>query len=116
MDSFKFDKFCLNRRCLMETFGNKIRKERERNALLLRQVAAELEIDQAVISKIERSERKPTRQQVLKFAKFYKLNCDELLISWLSDKITYELENENLAWQALKVAEEKIKYIEKSKL
>ncbi len=99
----------------METFGDKIRIAREQGALFLRQVAAELAIDQAIISKFERGERKPTREQVLKFAKFYKLNKDELLIAWLSDKVAYEIGDENLACEALKVAEEKIKYVQKIK-
>jgi hypothetical protein len=51
----------------------------------------------------------------LKFAKFYKLNKDQLLVAWLSDKVTYELGDESLACEALKVAEEKIKYVQKSK-
>jgi HTH-type transcriptional regulator, competence development regulator len=99
----------------METFGDKIRIAREKNSLFLRQVAAEMEIDQAIISKFERCERIPTREKVLKFAKFYKLNKDELLVAWLSDKVTYELGDESLACEALKVAEEKIKYVQKSK-
>lgn len=99
----------------METFGDKIRIARERNSMYLRHVAAELDIDQAIISKFERGERKPSREQVLKFAKFYKLNKDELLVAWLSDKITNEIGDENLACEALKVAEAKIKYVQKLK-
>ena len=100
----------------METFGEKIKIAREYKSLFLRHVAAELDIDQAIISKFERGERKPTRDQVLKFAKFYKLDKDELLIAWLSDKVAYEICNENLACEALKVAEEKIKYYQKTKI
>jgi transcriptional regulator with XRE-family HTH domain len=99
----------------MESFGDKIRIAREQSSLLLRQVAAELDIDQAIISKFERGGRKPTREQVLKFAKFYRINKDELLIAWLSDKVTYELGDEILACEALKLAEEKIKYVQKLK-
>lgn len=99
-----------------ESFGDKIRIAREEKSLFLRHVAAELDIDQAIISKFERGERKPTREQVLKFAEFYKLNKDGLLVAWLSDKVTHELSNENLACEALKVAEAKIKYVQKSKV
>ncbi|SFQ55442.1 helix-turn-helix domain-containing protein [Parafilimonas terrae] len=99
----------------METFGDKIRFAREQSSLFLRHVAAELDIDQAIVSKFERGERKPTREQVLKFAKFYKLNKDDLLVAWLSDKVTYEIGDETLACEALKVAEEKIKYVQKTK-
>ena len=93
----------------MNTFGDLIRLARESKGLFLRQVAAELDIDQAIISKFERNERKPTKEQVLKFAKFYKLDKDELLVAWLSDRVVDDLQDENLADKALKAAEEKIK-------
>lgn len=93
----------------MNTFGDLIRLARENKGLFLRQVAAELDIDQAIISKFERNERKPTKEQVLKFAKFYKLDKEELLVAWLSDRVVDDLQDENLADKALKAAEEKIK-------
>lgn len=93
----------------MNTFGDLIRLARENKGLFLRQVAAELDIDQAIISKFERNERKPTKEQVLKFAKFYKLDKDELLVAWLSDRVVDDLQDENLADKALKAAEDKIK-------
>jgi ribosome-binding protein aMBF1 (putative translation factor) len=93
----------------MNTFGDLIRSAREDKGLFLRQVAAELDIDQAIISKFERSERKPTKEQVLKFARFYGLDKDEVIIAWLSDKVVYDLQDEYLAGKALKAAEEKIK-------
>jgi HTH-type transcriptional regulator, competence development regulator len=100
----------------METFGEKIRMARDKKSLFLRQVAAELDIDQAIISKIERGERTPSRDQVLKFSRFYKLNPDELLVAWLSDKVAFEIGSENLACEALKAAEEKIKSVQKIKV
>ena len=35
------------------------------------------------------------------------------LIAWLSDKLYYEVQDEDLALQAMQVAEEKIKYNKK---
>ena len=97
----------------MNTFWDLIRLARENKGLFLRQVAAELDIDQAIISKFERNERKPTKEQVMKFAKFYKLDKDELLVAWLSDRVVDDLQDENLADKALKAAEEKIKHKKK---
>ena len=97
----------------MDNFGNLIRIAREQKGLFLRQVAAELDIDQATISKFERNERKPNKEQVFKFAKFYKLDKETLLVEWLSDKLAYELEKENLAEKVLKAVEQKIKYKKK---
>lgn len=108
-----FDQFCQNIYCLMSNFGDLIRIAREDKGLFLRQVAAELGIDQAIISKFERNERKPTKEQVLKFAKFYKLDKETLLVEWLSDKVAYDLQDENLADKVLKAAEQKIKYKKK---
>lgn len=81
--------------------------------MFLRQVAAALDIDQAVISKFEKGERKPSREQVIKFAKYYKLDKELLIVAWLSDKVVYELQDEKLANEALKAAEEKINYNKK---
>ena len=94
----------------MNTFADIIRIARESKGLFLRQVAASLEIDQAIISKFERGERKPTKEQVEKFANFYDLDKNQLLTSWLSDKIAYYLIDEENGEEALKVAEEKVKY------
>jgi len=99
----------------MSNFGDLIRIAREEKGLFLRQVAAELDIDQAIISKFERNERKPTKEQVLKFAKFFKIDKETLLVEWLSDKVAYDLQNEKLANKVLKVAEEKLKYNRQSK-
>jgi ribosome-binding protein aMBF1 (putative translation factor) len=93
----------------MNSFSALIKKAREEKGLFLRQVAAEIDIDQAIISKFERGDRNPTREQVLKFAKFFKLDRDELLVAWLSDKVAYDLQGEDLADQVLKAAEQKIK-------
>jgi HTH-type transcriptional regulator, competence development regulator len=94
----------------MNGFGEIIRKAREEHGLFLRQVAAEMQIDQAIISKFERGVRKTTKEQVLKFAEFYNLEPEVLLVAWLSDKIAYDLQDEYLADQVLKAAEQKIKY------
>lgn len=100
----------------METFGEIIKLAREQKELLLRHVAAVMDIDQAIISKFERGERKPTKEQVIKFSKFYHLNEEKLLVAWLSDKVAYEILDEDFAEKALKVAEKKVKYLKEQKL
>ncbi|MBW8050046.1 MAG: helix-turn-helix transcriptional regulator [Cytophagales bacterium] len=99
----------------MKTFGEIIRAERVKRGLYLRQVAAGTDIDQTIISKFETGERKPNREQVLRIVKFYGFKEDDLLIAWLSDKVTYDLQNEKLADKVLKVAEKKIAYKTKKK-
>ncbi|MFA6925344.1 MAG: helix-turn-helix transcriptional regulator [Bacteroidales bacterium] len=95
----------------MLTFGEVIRKLREEKELPLRKVAALLDIDQSFLSKIERNERRATKEQVLQFAKIFKTDEKNLLIQFLSDKVTYELANEEFGFEALKVAEKKVKYL-----
>ncbi len=94
----------------MDTFGDTIRKLREERELPLRTVAAFLDIDQAILSKIERGHRKPSRENVVKLAAYFKVKENDLLVAWLSDKLVYELEDEEVALKALQVAEEKVAY------
>lgn len=96
------------------TTGEILREARENKGLLLRHVCAELDVDTAILSKIERNERKATKEQIIKLAEILNLDKDELLIQYLSDKILYEIRDEVLGTKALKVAEQKIKYNNKN--
>ena len=95
----------------MENIGNLIRILRLRDGYPLRKVAAYLDIDQAILSKIERGQRKITKQQVIKLAKFFSYSEKEMLLTYLSDRIIYEIGDDEYAKEALKVAEEKIDYM-----
>lgn len=98
-----------------ETIGEKLRHIREEKELPLRKVAALLDIDVAILSKMERGERRITKEVVLKLADIYNCNTDDLLVLFLSDKILYEIQDEDLGIKALKVAEERAKYIKANK-
>lgn len=91
------------------SFGETIRKLREENNLLLREVSAKLEIDASILSKIENNNRVAKKELVKKFSKIYKVDYNELLIIWFSDKIVSELKDENNIEKILRVAEQKIK-------
>ena len=94
----------------MNHLGQKIRELRESQNLLLRQVAAELEVDTALLSKIERGDRNASKQQVIKIAKFLKANEEDLLTLWLADKIESTIvEEPTIAYQAMKIANKKLK-------
>jgi HTH-type transcriptional regulator, competence development regulator len=111
-----FDNFCQNNNLQnMNSLGETIRTLREEKELPLRTVAAFLDIDQAILSKIERGQRKASRDQVVKLAGYFKVKENDLLVAWLSDKLVYELEDEAVALKALQVAEEKVVYIIKEK-
>ncbi|MBK7097399.1 MAG: helix-turn-helix transcriptional regulator [Sphingobacteriales bacterium] len=100
---------------VIKTIGIILRELREEKGLLLREVGAELSLDPTILSKIERDERMPTREQVKALSNFYKKQKNEVIIAWLSDKLAYEVQDEDLALQAMKVAEEKVKYNVKNK-
>jgi predicted nucleotidyltransferase/DNA-binding XRE family transcriptional regulator len=94
----------------MESIGEYIRRLRENKGEPLRKVAAYLDVDQAVLSKIERGKRKANKKQVVKLAKYFGEDEKKMLIVYLSDRILYEVQEEDYAKEALKIAEERIEY------
>ena len=93
-----------------ETIGDKLRNLREENQMPLRKVAALLDIDVSILSKMERGERPLSKEVVNKLAKIYKHDEEELTVLYLSQKIMDEVGEEDLALKAMQVAEEQIKY------
>lgn len=89
---------------MSKTFGKKIRQLRESRHLLLRQVAAELEMDAALLSKIERGDRRLKRAQVVRLASLYNIPEKDLLVPWLADQVNTLLANEPLASEALAIS------------
>ncbi len=93
----------------LRSFGETVRDFRERKGLLLRQVASELEVDMAFLSKMERNEKKASRPQILKLAKALDVDQNELMTLWLSDRLLDMLKEETVAYDALKLTEKRIK-------
>ncbi len=91
-------------------FANQIKKLREENNLLQRQLASALEIDTPMYSKIERGDRLAKREQVVIIANFLSTDENELLSLWLADKVLDVLEGEKeLAGIVLEIAKKHIK-------
>jgi len=99
----------------MGKFGEIIRTRREEKGMLLRQLAALIDMDTAILSKVERGERRAKREQVEIIAKVLNINKNSLIVEYLSENIAYEIHDEDLAIEALKVAEEKVKYLKENK-
>ncbi len=92
----------------MSYFGQRVRELREKKKLLLRQVAAHLEVDTALMSKIERGDRNASKEQVIKIAEFIQADLDELLTLWLADKVESAVgEEKKLANEALNIVKKK---------
>ncbi|MEM6737962.1 MAG: helix-turn-helix transcriptional regulator [Bacteroidota bacterium] len=96
---------------IKETFGEFLRKLREDQDLPIRKVAANLDIDSSTLSKIERGERSASKDLVKKAASFFNQNEQSLMIRFLSDKVAYQIIDEESSEEILKVAEQEIKYL-----
>lgn len=94
----------------IESFGEMLRKLREENEMPLRKLAAQLDLDQSTLRKIERKERNANSDQKEKNAKIFKVSKKDLQVNFLSDKVAYELLEEEFGVESLQVAEEKVKY------
>lgn len=95
----------------MTVLGDQIRKLRKERKLSLKGVSDAMIIDQAILSKIELGQRKANRDQVLKFAEYFGIEKDELLVNWLADKLIYDVQDEDVALKALKLAEQSVSYL-----
>lgn len=99
----------------MSTTGQRLRRLRGKAGLTLRKAAMQADIDVAILSKMERGERKLTKELILKLAKMYNENPEKLIIDFLSEKVIYELKDEEFGLEALKIAEKEIKYLRTNK-
>src|ERR1700743_2952349 len=93
----------------MESLGTMIKTLREQNDLPLRKVAAFLDIDQSILSKCESGSRYLKREQVEQLADYFKTDKRPMLIQWLAEKLLSELNDEEIALEALQLAEERLK-------
>lgn len=84
--------------------GEQIRELRESNSIRLRQLAAKLGVDQAVLSKMERGERSFRREDIETLAILFKQSKKKLLTIWLADKILKTAKTEKFAKEALEIA------------
>jgi transcriptional regulator with XRE-family HTH domain len=67
--------------------GKKIKELREQQGLLQRQLAASLEIDTPMYSKIERGDRRAKREQVMLLSGLLGVDDEVLLSIWIADQI-----------------------------
>ena len=92
-------------------FGNKIKELRDEQGVLQRQLAALLEIDTPMFSKIERGDRKAKRDQVVKLAEYFHQDEKKMLTLWLADKFidaVKDVQDRELCVDAIALAQEEI--------
>ena len=84
-------------------FGVKIKTLREQNHLYLRQVAACLEIDSALLSKIEKGIRNLKKERIPKLAEVLNADKEELLTLFLADQLDEIIKDEPLDKKAINI-------------
>jgi transcriptional regulator with XRE-family HTH domain len=93
----------------MSTVGLRLREIRKNAGYSLRKAATLADIDVAILSKVERGERKLNKELIIRLSEIYNISPDSLLIDFFSQRIIYELVNEEFGLEVLKVAEERIR-------
>lgn len=92
------------------SFGNYLRELREGQNMLLRELAAAVQMDTALLSKIERGKRKARKPQVIAFAKALKTDYTVLHKKWLAEQVYELVKYEENPIEILRVAEEQAEY------
>ncbi len=96
--------------------GQHFRELRKEKGETLHQVSKGTDIDSPMLSKIERGERLPTKEQLKRLAKFYKLPELTLRVKYTAEKILKEYGANEATYKAIQLVNEQLTpYAEKSK-
>lgn len=90
-------------------FGSRVKELREIQGLLQRQIAALLDIDTPLYSKIERGERIAKKEVAVHLASILKTDKEKLLTLWLADQVYDVIKDEQQAEEALMAVSKKLK-------
>ncbi len=93
---------CLNKIDKMESFGKYIRQLRESKGLPLRKVAAALDVDTSILSKIERNERRTTSEMIPILARILEKSEKDIEIQFIKSAIISDLGELNYLKDGLK--------------
>ena len=100
----------------MKSFGETVKEMRMSKKMLLRQVAAKMNVDSSLLSRVENGMKKLSREQVVSLANVLGQDQEQLLVLYLGERVVYELKDEeDLAINAIMVAEKRIRYEASSK-
>lgn len=94
--------------------GDRLRELRKLKKQTLNLVAENNKIDLTLLSKIERGERMPTEEQLVKLASYYGIDEQELKTLLIAEKIIKEYGISEETHKAISIVEEQIeKYLKK---
>lgn len=97
-------------------FGEYIRQLRKDRGLTLTQLAAQLELDSANLSKIENGKREFDEKRLERLAKVFQLELNKVKTEFFSDLFAKKIYENNCSSEILIVAEKKVKYLKQKKL
>lgn len=92
-------------------FGEYIRELRTEKGLTLTQLAAQLELDSANLSKIENGKREFDEKRLEKLATAFNLDMEKLKTEYFSDQFAKKMYEYNCSSETLIVAEQKVNYL-----
>ncbi len=101
---------------MKETFGEYIRTLRSENGLTLTQLAAQLDMDSANLSKVENGKRDFDEKRLEKLADTFNLKLEKLKAEFYSDMIAKKIYQTNCSSDTLILAEQKVKYLKQKNL
>jgi len=92
-------------------FGGYIRQLRTDKGLTLTQLASQLDLDSANLSKIENGKREFDEKRLEKLAKVFDLDIERLKVEYFGDQFAKKMYTYNCPTETLIVAEEKVNYL-----
>ena len=93
------------------TFGEYIKQLRTDNGLTLTQLAFQLDLDSANLSKIENGKREFDEKRLEKLANAFDLDLEKLKVEYFADQFAKKMYEYNCSPETLIVAEEKVNYL-----
>ncbi len=93
------------------TFGEYIKQLRTDNGLTLTQLAFQLDLDSANLSKIENGKREFDEKRLEKLANAFDLDIEKLKTEYFGDQFAKKMYQYNCSPETLIVAEEKMNYL-----
>lgn len=96
---------------MKETLGQYIRQLRTEKEMTLTQLAAQLNMDSANLSKIENGKRDIDEKRLEKLASIFNLDNSNLKAEYFSEMIAKKIYQSDCIEETLMLAEQKVKYL-----
>lgn len=92
----------------MSTLGDYIRQLRKQKDETLHQISMGTDIDMPMLSKIERGERLPTKEQLKKISQYFKISEKDLNVKYVAEKILKDHGKNKITYEAIQLVTEQL--------